>query len=292
MNVREVAKKDLERVKNEDWVDRTKRPCVSGSTAFIPVRDGYPFDREIERPVQYRGRGFFMLGDIAILRGKMPTPAEVRRIADLKKPRGIILIRSINEVTRTPDCVVLNGEAGEVCHTEHGYRYILDPCRVMFSQGNLTEKRRMATLVREKREYERVADMFAGIGYFTVPMAGAGAKVHAIEINPVAFQYLKTNIAINGLAGLIKPSLGDCRNLLSGTYDRIIMGHFDAITMLPAALAHVREGSTIHLHSTMDMKDRIRSDCAGAGFSADVHVHRVKKYGPHTWHLVSDIVIA
>ena len=52
---------------------------------------------------------------------------------------------------------------------------------------------RMARLVHDSPDTERVADMFAGIGYFTIPLAGSGASVHAMEINPVAFGFLHRN---------------------------------------------------------------------------------------------------
>ncbi|MDD4137480.1 MAG: SAM-dependent methyltransferase, partial [Methanoregula sp.] len=89
-----------------------------------------------------------------------------------------------------PRTELLWGTAGEVRHRESGYTYILDPQNVMFSMGNRNEKTRIARLIRAGSGNERVADMFAGIGYFTIPMAGAGARVHAMEINPVAFGYL------------------------------------------------------------------------------------------------------
>jgi tRNA wybutosine-synthesizing protein 2 len=162
----------------------------------------------------------------------------------------------------------------------------------MFAQGNRSEKMRIAQLVCRNEAAERVADMFAGIGYFTLPMAGSGASVHAMEINPVAFDYLNRNIRENGLFDRVNSSLGDCRDLLTGTYDRIVMGHFDAISMLPSALLHVREGSTIHLHSIGTLEDPIKEQVEGAGFSASIHVHKVKKYRPHAWHVVQDVTIS
>jgi tRNA wybutosine-synthesizing protein 2 len=282
---------DLAQAEKEDWVDHARRPCVIGSTAYVPVREGFSCDRQIAERVQYRGRGFFMLGDIAVIRGEVPTPDEIRAITALRNPRAIIRIRSISDPTRTPDCEVLYGEAGEVSHHENGYTYLLDPRNVMFAQGNLNEKRRMVHLVQQAKKRERVADMFAGIGYFTIPMAGAGAAVHAIEINPVAFKYLERNVELNGLSGAVRASLGDCRDILSGFYDRIVMGHFDAVTMLPHALSHVGAGSIIHLHSIGPVAEKIRPLLAGAGFSGDIHVHKVKKYRPRTWHIVQDIVI-
>ena len=40
--------------------------------------------------------------------------------------------------------------------------------------------------------------MFAGFGYFSIPLAGAGAEVHAMEINPFPFEFLKRTIRETG----------------------------------------------------------------------------------------------
>jgi len=276
----------------EDWVDRTRSPYVEEKTAWVPVREGLPYTREIPKRHRYQGRGFFMLGDVAVIHGKKPGKSEVEEIVSFRHPRGVIWIASLNDITRTPDTEVLYGDAGEVCHRESGYTYYLDPQKVMFSQGNREEKMRMAGLVRESPVPERVADMFAGIGYFTIPMAGSGATVHAMEINPVAFGYLQRNIAANDLSGSVQADLGDCRNLLSGEYDRVVMGHFDAITMFPAVIPHVHAGSVIHVHSIGNAENRIRELLQGTGFSATIQVHTVKKYRPHAWHMVQDVTLS
>jgi tRNA wybutosine-synthesizing protein 2 len=161
----------------------------------------------------------------------------------------------------------------------------------MFAQGNRIEKMRIAQLVRNSSKNERVADMYAGIGYFTIPIAGSGGHVHAMEINPVAFGYLNRNVVENDLEENVETSLGDCRDLLTGSYDRIVMGHFDAITMLPSALEHAHEGTVIHLHSIGIIEEAIRDMVESAGFSATIHVHKVKKYRPHAWHMVQDVTI-
>jgi tRNA wybutosine-synthesizing protein 2 len=163
---------------------------------------------------------------------------------------------------------------------------------VMFSMGNREEKARIARMVKNNPRPERIADMFAGIGYFTIPLAGAGATVHAMEINPVAYEYLVRSIAANNLSGRITPSPGDCRQLLSGTYDRFVMGHFDAVSMLPDALRHAVPESVIHVHSIGPAEEQIRTHVESAGFSATIHVHKVKKYRPHTWHMVQDVYLA
>jgi tRNA wybutosine-synthesizing protein 2 len=291
MRVRAVLKEKLREIANEDWIDRTRRPFTEGEIAWVPVRREDICECEISPRIRYQGKGFFMVGDVAVIHGKKPSQKEVDEIAGFRHPRGILWIESVHDALRTPKTHVLWGETGEVVHRENGYTYFLDPGKVMFAQGNRNEKMRIAHLVCRKEPAERVADMFAGIGYFTIPMAGSGASVHAMEINPVAFDYLNRNIRENGVSGRVNSSLGDCRDFLTGIYDRIIMGHFDAITMLPSALLHVREGSVIHLHSIGTVGALIEDHVESAGFSASIRVHKVKKYRPHTWHMVQDVTI-
>ncbi len=292
MRVRAVESTRIHEIQSENWVDTRRRPFVEGAIAWVPVRDGEPCDCEIPERHPYRGRGFFMVGDIAVIHGEKPGHGELMKIIGFRHPRGIVWIESLNDVTRVPRTEVLWGEAGEVEHRESGYMYILDPCQVMFSQGNRNEKMRLARLVANSGKTERIADMFAGIGYFTIPMAGAGADVHAMEINPVAFGYLNRNIAANGLDGRVTTSPGDCRDLLVGVYDRVVMGHFEAIGMLPHALRHTCAGSIIHLHSIGSCEEEIQTIAAGAGFSATIHVHKVKKYRLHAWHVVQDVILS
>lgn len=292
MRVRKIARADLPTVLLEEWVDSSRSPFVDGDSAWVPVREGEPCDAEMPERSRYRGRGYYMTGDVAIVHGERPSPAEIESIVAFRHPRGIVWIESLDGVTRTPQTKLVFGESGEVHHKEDGYTFILDPQKVMFSMGNRLEKRRISALVRSNRNPERVADMFAGIGYFTIPLAGAGACVHAIEINPVAFGYLERNIRENKLSGKIIPSLGDCRDQLEGTYHRIVMGHFSAISMLPEALSHAEAGTVLHIHSIGPAQEQIRKIVEGAGFSPSIEVHTVKKYRPHAWHVVHDVTLA
>jgi tRNA wybutosine-synthesizing protein 2 len=292
MRTRTVPKDQLPAIAGEDWIDRNRSPHAEGDVAWVPVKEGLACTREIPERRRYAGRGFFMLGNVAVIHGKRPKPEDVDGIVSFRHPDGILWIDSLEDVTRTPRTEILWGEAGEVCHRESGYVYYLDPKKVMFAQGNRNEKMRMARLISESPAGSRVADMFAGIGYFTIPMAGSGAQVHAMEINPVSFGYLKKNIQENNLSLQVQPEPGDCRALLSGAYDRVVMGHFDAIHMLPQVMPHVHEGSVIHLHSIGTVEGAIREITEGAGFSPTIEVHKVKKYRPHAWHIVQDVTLS
>jgi tRNA wybutosine-synthesizing protein 2 len=292
MRARKISREDLPKVLNEEWVDSSRSPFVEGDTAWVPVRMGEPYDTEIPERSRYQGRGYYMTGDVAIVHGELPSPAEIESIVAFRHPRGIVWIESLDGATRTPRTRLVFGEAGEVHHKEDGYTFILDPQKVMFSMGNRMEKRRISALVRSSRNPERVADMFAGIGYFTIPLAGAEACVHAMEINPVAYGYLERNIQENQLTDNVTLSLGDCRNQLEGTYQRIVMGHFAAISMLPKALAHAEAGTVLHIHSIGPMVEQVRQIAEGTGFSSSIEVHTVKKYRPHAWHVVHDVTLA
>ena len=291
MRVRVVPLERLATVMGEPWVDTSRRPCISDGEAFVPVADGHPCDREIAERRNYRGRGYQMVGTIALTHGRVPTPEETAEIRAWARPSAILHIRGYDGVMRTPETLVLYGRPHEVVHHEAGLVYRLDPSRVMFSMGNRDEKMRIESSVRSSGRTERCADMFAGIGYFTLPAARGGAMVHAMEINPASFAYLRENIRENHLSAGVVAACGDCRDLLAGVYDRVLMGHFEAERFLPDALAHVRPGSILHVHGIGDLRGGICAACRECGMEAEISVRNVKKYAPGRWHMVHDVVM-
>jgi tRNA wybutosine-synthesizing protein 2 len=292
MRVRRVGTRDLPRIAGQGWVDRQRRPVVRDGVAYVPVREGEPHDLVLPGRKPYRGRGYQRLGDLVLLHGKRPTPGEVEEINAWLHPRGILWARGIAGTERIPSVEVISGTGGEVCHREYGCRYILDPARVMYAMGNLSERHRMVNLAGEQGHTGRVGDLFAGIGYFTIPLARAGSRVHAMEISPDAYGYLVRNVCDNGVGDRVLAECGDCRDLLRGTYDRLILGHFDSPDYLLDALAHARPGSLLHVHTLADEAGRIGSLAREAGFAAAITTRRVKSYAPHTWHMVQDVVLS
>lgn len=289
MRVRVIPKEGLGSLGGVEWVDRTKRPFVEGGTAYVPVKDGYPFTTTLPARTPFTGRGYYMLGSVAVVRGRRPSHEEIQSIMNWKNPRGVLWVEGCQGVERTPRTEVLAGTVPEVFHRESGITYMLDPARIMFSMGNRGEKERISGLVHPG---ERVADMYAGIGYFTLPVARAGARVHAMEINPVAFSYLEKNIRMNGVERFATADLGDCRDLLTGTYDRIVMGHFSSMDRLPDALSHTGPGTTLHVHSVGIARDSIELILDSKGVNASIATHKVKKVSAYTWHYVQDVTVA
>jgi tRNA wybutosine-synthesizing protein 2 len=145
-------------------------------------------------------------------------------------------------------------------------------------------------------EGERVFDMFAGIGYFTLPMARAGAEVTAAEVNPTAFRYLAENAVLNGVEDRVSAFRADCRDVAVEGVDRVVMGYYDAWEYLDAALDALRPGGVVHLHeATPEAKlwnrpvSRLREAAVRHGRGVEVLDRRVvKSHSPGVEHVVVD----
>ncbi len=292
LRVRQVPTAAIRQYCCADWVDPDRRPYVVGTTAFVPVRDGYSWEMDLPERCDRAVRGFQRLGDLVLFHGERPDSGAVQDAVRRCSPRGVLWVMGHEGNERLPRVEVLWGESGEVVHRECGLSYRLDPSQVMFSQGNREEKVRLAHLVQPD---ERVADLFAGIGYFVLGLARAGACVHAMEINPVAHGYLCRNVDENGLADRVQPECGDCRDLLRGIYDRLVLGHFDGPCFLEDALAHVRVGSRLHVHAIESRAGELGPDLArraeAMGLPLTSSVRVIKKYAPGRLHTVHDLVI-
>jgi tRNA wybutosine-synthesizing protein 2 len=145
---------------------------------------------------------------------------------------------------------------------------------------------------------ERVFDMFAGIGYFTLPMAAAGAQVTATEINPDAFEYLLTNAVLNGVQDRIAAYRADCRDVET-VADRVVMGYYDAHEYLDAAIDAVDPGGVVHFHEAVPddlLWDRPVGHLETAADDAgrDVAIldrRRIKTHSEGVYHVVLDAAV-
>lgn len=146
--------------------------------------------------------------------------------------------------------IIFGSNETETIHKENGIRFKLDPQKIMFSSGNMDERIRMATISNEN---ETVVDLFAGIGYFTLPMAvhSKPRKIFACELNPAAYKYLCENIALNNVSDIVEPLEGDNRKVApKNVADRVIMGYFgNTNKFLPTAFKCLKDCiGTVHYH--------------------------------------------
>ncbi|MCK7510270.1 MAG: class I SAM-dependent methyltransferase family protein [Desulfobacterales bacterium] len=262
----------------------------------IAERLGIPNELKALLPDKYE-----RLGHVLVLRLQEPLLPYRKDIAEayakVLKARTVLLEKGIiRGVERRPDVELLYGTETETTHSESGILYRLDPTKVMFSSGNFDEKLRMASL---DCRGETVVDMFAGIGYFTMPIAAkAGAeKVIACEINPEAIRFLRKNIELNRVTDKVTVFDGDNRDLPGeGFADRVVMGYVNVTwQFLPKAFLLVKKGGMIHYQDTFSIDripdgliENVRNGSGGRPFEI-VGIREVKAYAPSISHMVVDI---
>ena len=245
------------------------------------------------------------LGRVALVRWPEPLRSEFPVLAaELATALGVVTVARIAGPTegarRTPNVELLYGTETVTEVLEDGIRYRFDAARLLYSRGNRAERARLARLGVPG---EAVADLFAGIGYFALPLArhGRPRRVVAVEENPVSYAFLVEHIRRNRLGSVVSPVLGDNRvvALPERSFDRVLLGYLpDATPWLPRAVALLAPaGGWIHLHRTAGSRDdpaaatpelRAELDRAG-GRLLEVADRRVKAYGPGRDHRVLDL---
>jgi tRNA wybutosine-synthesizing protein 2 len=199
---------------------------------------------------------------------------------------------------RRPGYTLIAGEPNTLTtHIEGGVSFRIDPLRFTFSGGNRAERIRIGRIIESG---EKVLDMFACVGQFSLHAAKGGAKVIAIEINPDAHALLVENINLNKLNNKVSPILGDCREVHpTGSVNSVIMGYLhDTLDYLNHALeALVSEGGSIHMHIALPENELTRTTgnaeriCSSHGFTSQVSIRRVKMYAPNIHHYVFEILV-
>jgi tRNA wybutosine-synthesizing protein 2 len=235
--------------------------------------------------------GYKIIGDIILVKEKDPVKAK-NLLSRFPRCKSVVFYSGIHGAFRLPRVELLFGDSTETIHKENGCRFKLDLAKVMFCLGNLSERMRMSRLGKG----EVIVDMFAGIGYFSIPMAkhSSPKKIIAIEANEVAFSYLLENIRLNKVY-CIKPVLGDCAEKTpEGVADRVVMGYLDSYRYLEQGVKALKPGGILHYHEAVPEAilqrpvQRIKK-CAEAEI---LGVRKVKKYAPGVWHVVVDARIA
>lgn len=210
-----------------------------------------------------------------------------------------------NDTFRSSQVNMLYGSS-EVRFLDHGITYIFDAAKVMFSSGNVTERRRIGAI---SMEGETVIDAYAGVGYYTLPMLvhSQAAHVHACEINPASIAGLQAGAAANKVRECLTVHEGDNQVSLAslvGMADRCHLG------LLPssepvwelALKALKSQGGWLHVHMNVE-EERIPSwmeatrnrfqawaDQHDLGFEVhNRHLERVKWFAPFVRHVVLDL---
>ncbi len=236
------------------------------------------------------------IGDILILDNNYSND-DYESLSRKHNVKTIMKIDHIQGTKREPVYEILYGNETETVNKENGCLFKLDLAKVMWSKGNNNERLRIANLVEDD---EIVLDMFAGIGYFSIPIGvHSNAKhIYSIEINPNSYFYLNENIKLNKLTN-VTPILGDCKEIAPKyKADRILMGYVKTTHhYLKVAIDSLNEGGILHYHETVPEKlmntrpvDRIISQAGNRDVEL-LKINKIKKYSPGVEHVVVDVRI-
>ncbi len=188
-------------------------------------------------------------------------------------------------------------------YKEHGCTFRISMGKVFFSPRLSTERKRISALIKEG---EVVAALFAGAGPFPIVFAKNSKmeKAIAIELNPVAVEDMRQNIALNKVTGRVEPVSGDVKALAekyAGTCDRAVMplpkGGED---FLADAIKYIRpSGGVVHYYQFVSRENpfgaplkQIAEACKKLGRKFRVLVKRkVREYSPDTIQVVIDFEV-
>jgi tRNA wybutosine-synthesizing protein 2 len=264
----------------------------------MSFKDALAFETAIDKellPSSYQ-----VIGDVVLIKffkiKSHPQKNTIAKVVLKMMPhiKTVLEITGVGGEFRIPKVRKLAGGDSVTVHKEHGILYKLDASKIMFSKGNIFERKRIAEKVKWN---EIVVDVFAGIGYFSLGIgkARSSAKIYAIEKNPVAFRYLKENIELNRLKN-IEAVLGDCRKVSIIDADRVIMGYFPGTEkFLPYAMGMVKDGGVIHYHNIYRRWELWRKPIAElkkhvSNFRV-LEKKKVKSAGPNLYHIVMDVKV-
>lgn len=203
-------------------------------------------------------RSWDLIGDIAIV----DLPDELLGYEKLVAEAILIVHKNVKSVYaktgpvsgnfRVRGLKLIGGEDKSITiHREHGARFYVDVKNVYFSPRLATERKRVAELVQDG---EVVLDMFSGVGPFAIQIAlKKNVLVHAIELNPVAYDCLRRNIELNKVQGKVIPHFGDSREViekeLAHKVDRVIMNFPErSLEFIDAALKALKNRGVLHVY--------------------------------------------
>lgn len=297
-----------EKIKNYKFPKRSLQ-IVTQKPVFR-YESGEPFESildKIKMPAymkRYLPRKWERLGDVLVL--KIPEQLEkferslAKIYAEVLHAKTVVKDLGIVGEQRRQKIKIILGKCTETVHKENKIKFKLDVNEIMFSSGNMKERKRISSVSNKN---ETVVDMFAGIGYFSIPLAfySKPKQIRTYEINPIAYRYLCENIKLNKVRDIIVPHLEDCRNAEEGVADRIVMGYLkDTFIYFPKALRILKSsGGIIHYHEKCPNAllpkqpfEKLKEIALEEGKKIElIKFTNVKSYAPGVSHVVLDIKI-
>jgi tRNA (guanine37-N1)-methyltransferase len=190
-------------------------------------------------------------------------------------------------------------------YREHGCRFRVDVQNTYFSPRLSTERLRIANLISEN---EIIANMFAGVGTFSIIIAKMNktCKVYSIDSNPFAHEISVINTKLNRVEDKVIPIYGDAKDIIHNK----IQGQCNRVLMpLPERSSEFVDSAVLALKGGRGMVHffaHIRANTKNLALeNAEVdietafnkykhqalHTRVVREVGPRLYQTVSDVYI-
>jgi len=257
-------------------------------------------------------KSYDIVGDIAILElnpNLVPHEREIARAILDTHPNTRAVYAKAGQVEGDERVRPLRHLAGEsrttTVHREFGCSFVVDLSKVFFSPRLSTEHQRVAKLVNEG---ERVVDMFAGVGPFSILIAKRtrDVRVDSIDSNPEATRLIDENARLNKVSSRLKVHLGDAgrvvREELLHQATRTIMNHPSASKHFVGAACDSLKasGGILHYYTFSDGQDpevgarhQLEHSLKPTGYKIREvqNMRRVREVAPMKWQVVIDAEI-
>lgn len=257
-----------------------------------------------ENPIREVSGAYELIGDIAIIDQHEKNALEMANV--LLKHKNIKTIfqatSAVSGEYRTREVTFLKGEKKtETLYRENGCKYLLDVTQVYFTPRLSTERMRITDQIRNG---DKVVDMFAGIGPFSILIAKRYPDTHVIAIdkNPVAIRYLRENVRLNKIKN-IEIRGGDAKNEVKGISDadHVIMNlPHSGLDFLDSAFAVIKRGGTIHFYAISheaDLFEGLFAEIEACARKACLQVFPlerriVRPYAPYQYNICIDFKVS
>ncbi len=230
-----------------------------------------------------------LVGGIALM--EEPDRTAAARLIGLR-PSVHTVLHPLGEVEgtyRTRRYEVLAGiPTTRTLYAEYGHRFAIDLAKAYFSARLSNERQR---LLRLANPGEIVLDMFAGVGPFSITLAGIAGLVVSADANPGAVSLIAENIALNRTTNVL-PLLADAARLpeyIHWKFDRVVMNlPKSGYEFLDQAFCLCRKGGYIHLYALQEREGECEELIRSHG-AETMEERYVRSYSPGKWHAVYDI---
>ena len=248
------------------------------------------YDDFEERKRREKLGSFDIIGDIAIVKFKENVNYEelAKKLVDGKSIKKLAVDMGVKGKERIRELKLIVGDSFETIHKEYGVRLKVDISKVYFSPRLATERWRV---VQRVKDGEVIFDMFAGCGPFSILIAKyRKVKIYACDINPYAIEYLKENVRINKVEGII-PILGDAREAAKRVRaDRIIMNlPHSSFEFLEDAINAAKNGAFIHYYEILPRENMREKDIVAKGEDMKAKIKILEKRKVHAYSPSKDM---